>query len=274
MPALPKEPQWLRANVSGRPTKVDRKEQAIRGMVVALSGPFKSAGRGEFDLDALKEIVRLTKAAPNGLKSRFAHPTLSDDGIGKFLGRVRDPWIEKIGPRESSGELKTDEVSAVRADLHLDPTSRNTPNGDLGGYILDLAESDPDALSSSLVLTREEEYRIDNKGRPLKDEEGEPLPPLWRPIRLHASDLVSEGDAVDGLLGAQNGLSIDGLPDEVVRKAAALLDQQFGGASAEVVRARCMEWLDRYLAIRPGDGASSETIRRSALGRAARIRGG
>jgi hypothetical protein len=283
MPTLPKETEWLRADVTGKIVGVDRKNQVIRGFIVAQAGPFKTPGRGEFDKDALKEIVRLTKAAPNGLKSRFAHPSLSGDGVGKFLGRVRDPWLDRITMRDSGGELKSNKIDVVRGDLHLDPTSRNTPSGDLGGYIMDLAESDADALSSSLVLKTDMEYRTDKKGRPLKDDDDNELPPLWRPTRLHASDIVDSGDAVDGLLGAQNGLSIGGLPDAVIRQASVLLDRQFGDASAEVIRARCNAWLDRYLAERFGEAEEGEDgkgqdnrvaadIGRRAIERAARLR--
>ena len=252
MPTLPIVTEWLRAGVTGGAIGVDRKQQIIHGYVVAQEGPFKSDDRGEFDESALRQIVKLIKAAPNGLKSRFAHPSLSDDGIGKFLGRVKDPRIEEIGPRESYGGKRTDTVKAVRGDLHLDPTSRNTPSGDLGGYVMDLAESDPDALSSSLVLTTEKAFRIDKKGRPLKDDAGNELPPLWRPQALHASDVVDTGDAVDGMLS----LDIETeaiLPDAIVRQGAKLLDKQFAGQPREAVEARCEAWLSRYLDMRYGE---------------------
>lgn len=241
-------PEWLRVGVSRRPVGVDRTEGygLIRGMVVAQAGPFKTKGRGEFDEDGLATIAELIRESPNGLKSRLAHPTLSDDGIGKFLGRVRDPWLDTLGDRDSFGGLAVMPVRAVRADLYLDQTSRNTPNGDLGGYVMDLAESDSDALSSSLVLTVEDEYRVDKKGRPAVDDEGNELPPIWRPLRLHASDIVDTGDAVDGLL------SIGGLPDEIVRRGAAMLDQQFRGLPADVIRQRAHAWLERYLEYRFG----------------------
>jgi hypothetical protein len=260
MPTLLKESEWLRANVTGKIVEVDRKAQVIRGFIVAQEGPFWTPGRGEFDKDSLKEIVKLMKAAPNGLKSRFAHPSLSGDGIGNYLGRAREPWLDKITVRDSKGELKTDEVHVVRADLHLDPTSHKTPNGDLGGYVLDLAESDPDALSSSLVITPDQEYRTDKKGRPLKDEEGNELPPLWHPVKLHATDIVDTGDAVDGLLAAEHGLSIDGLPDAVVRQGAALIDQQFAGQTREVIEARCTGWLKQYLDLRYGPAAEGDGL--------------
>jgi hypothetical protein len=193
------------------------------------------------------------KAAPNGLKSRFTHPDLSSDGLGKFLGRAKNPRLDIIRERDSEGTLKTNEIHVVRADLHIDPSSHKTPSGDIGGYIMDLAESDPDALSSSLVLRADKTYRIDDKGRRLKDENTEEdLPPLWTPTALHATDIVDTGDAVDGLLST---LSADGLPDAVVRNAAALMDRQFAGRPREFVRERAIAWLDRYLSRRFGEAA-------------------
>lgn len=237
MPSLkpmPVTPEWLKAMPSpAKAIGVDREKKIIRGYVVAERGPFKSEGRGEFDDASLASIVQLGNANPQGLKSRFAHPTMSDDGLGKFLGRSRDLRLD--GPR-------------VRADLHLSDAAFASPAGDLGTYLMDLAESDPGALSSSLVLTSKKEERLDAKGKTIMDEAGKPLPPLWRPIRLHASDIVDDGDAVHGGL-----LSADALPDAMVRKGAEMLNNLFAGQTREVVLSRCTAWLNRYLDERYGE---------------------
>jgi len=234
--------EWLRADTKGAIIGVDREREIISGYIVAQEGPFKSDGRGEFDRDSLKAIVNLMKAAPNGLKSRFTHPDLSNDGLGKFLGRAKRPRLDKISARESYGEQKDNEISVVRADLYLNSSAHKAPAGDLAEYVMSLAETDPDAMSSSLVLTVDQEFRIDKKGRPATDDQGNELPPLWRPLQLHASDIVDTGDAVDGLL------SMDGLPDEIVRKASAMLDQQFAGEEPQFIRQRLIAYVDRYLA--------------------------
>jgi len=241
-------PEWLKADASGNPVGVDRKNEIIHGVIIAQEGQFKSEGRGEFDKAALKQIVKLTRAAPNGLKSRFAHPSLSGDGVGKFLGRIKNPRMDVISVRESEGELKTDEINIVRADLHLSKTAfQDNPNGNLGKYVMDLADDDADAFSTSLVLTTDKTLRMDKFGRPLRDEDGNELPPLWFPRRLHASDVVDTGDAVDGML------STDGLPDAIVRQGTTLLDEQFAGQTREVVESRCVTWLQRYLDNRYGE---------------------
>lgn len=251
--------QWLRAGVAGRPEAVDRTAKVLRGYVVAQEGPFKSQGRGAFDRQSLSLIKELANTAQNGLKSRLGHPTMSDDGIGKFLGRSRDFRLGSATSRQTGQP-----VAAVRADLHFDPTANDTPHGDLAKYVMDLAESDPDALSSSLVVEADMEDQLDAKGRPKLDAKGDPLPPLWRPTRLHASDLVDTGDAVDGLLSAPElakALSVGITPelskvlrfDNVQRLASQMIDGMFPGMSREEVAAKLSGFLSRYLSYRFGE---------------------
>ena len=224
---------------------VDRATETIHGFIVAQEGPFKSNGRGEFDRQSLDAIRKLMAAAPSWLKSRFTHPDLSNDGLGKFLGRVTDPRLDFITHRESQGQLKMNRIAVVRGDLHIDPSSHDTPSGDIGKYVMDLAESDPDAMSSSLVLKSDQEFRLKPDGTRQTDIDGELLPPLWRPVALHAVDVVDTGDAVDGLLSAN--FDAESLPDSVVRQASALMDRQFAGKPPEFVRDRCIKWLNRFL---------------------------
>jgi len=244
------QPAWLRAGLAkARPASVDRDKGIIRGYTVAQLGPFKS-GRGEFDPDSLKQIAAKMNAAPQGVKSRFTHPSLSGDGLGKHLGRARDARVEG---------------DKVRADLHLSPTSRNTPSGDLGGYVMDLAEQDPGAFGSSLVLKPREEHRLTSKGAALLGPDGKPLPPLWYPEEIHASDVVDDGDAVhDGFLSVPGELRVlllqGSLPDDFVRTGSALLDSVFAGQSREVVEARVRAWLDRYLSLRYGPTAPTPRL--------------
>jgi hypothetical protein len=240
---LTPESEWLRADVGAAAdpkVMVDREAGIVYGHVLAEAGPFKSKGRGEFDGTSLDRIVELAAKTPAGLKSRFTHPTLSGDGLGKFLGR--DKNVRRDGDK-------------VRADLHLDRTALDTPPSGgkpLGHYVMDLAMSDPDAFGSSLVLKADKEIRLLSDGTAQKDEKGNALPPLWRPTALRACDVVDEGDAVHG-----GFLSADAdLPESVVRKATELLNEQFPDADRAALRARCLAWYDRYEDLRfgPADG--------------------
>lgn len=241
MPQLKANPDWLRVTLPSSAIGVDRDNRTIRGFLVAEEGPFQSEGRGEFDADAIRTIRELMSRERLGLKSRFSHPNISDDGLGKFLGRAQHPREVDVY-RDGVPRL------AVRADLVLSDTAFETnPNGNLGEYILDLAEEDPDALGASLVLRTDKELRRDEKGRPLKGDDGQDLLPLWRPKVLHAIDVVDTGDATRAFL------SVDGLPDGIVRTGTLLLDRQFPNDDAEVIRARCMGYLNRYLSNRFGE---------------------
>lgn len=250
--SIPAEPKYLRAEselqIQSIPsTGVDRKNAVLRGYVVAMEGPLKSR-RGEFDELSLNQMAEVINAKQKGLKSRFTHPSLSHDGLGSFLGRAKDARVETVTDHEGKEKL------GLRADLHFDKTALDTPpkgGKALGLYVMDLAESDPDALSSSVVIPYEgleESHRINEDGTPMKDESGRPLPPLWRISKLHASDIVDSGDAVDGLLS-------ENLPDSAVRMGCDLLDRVFGGQTLDVTRSRALGWLRKYLQLRFGPEA-------------------
>ena len=87
----------------------------------------------------------------------------------------------------------------------------------------------------------------------MRDANGDELPPLWRPTKLHASDVVDTGDAVDDFMSAELGaLDIDQLPDALVRRGSELLNKAFPGQTREVVEARLNAWLSKYLDLRYG----------------------
>lgn len=239
---IPVQPTWMRVSVKGGAIGVDREKSVINGYVIAQEGEFKDS-RGLFDQKSLKKLISLGNKKKMGLKSRFTHPTLSADGLGTFLGRAKKLRMDTVTV-DRDGDIVP--LMAVRGDLHISKTAFNTPNGDLATYVMDLAEEDPDAISSSVVLHYEEEAQLGEDGKPNFD-----VPMIWRPTELHASDIVDTGAAVDGLLSAD--IKIDGLNDALVRKGFELLQGFLPGQPREVVEARLSSWLDRALAMRFGD---------------------
>lgn len=254
---------WLRAEAKAPLVGLDREKRRINGYVVAQEGLFHDR-RGQFSADSLARIVALMQGAePVGLKSRFAHPSLSSDGLGKFLGRAHNPRLDTIGERR-----------VVRADLQLDPSASKTPSGDLAGYVMDLAEHDPAAFGTSLVLQSKKQAFLGEDGRRKKDAEGKEIPDLWLPTKLHASDVVDQPNATSSLLGEELSVEFAKLPDGVLRQACELLDAQFAGVAPDVVRARLDAWLERYFQlrdenyvppVREGDVAKRDQAWRAAL---------
>lgn len=219
---------WLRANPGtsgGDAVGVDRKAGVIRGYVVAELGVFRDR-RGEFTEKSLSKVVELGNQPNKGLKVRFTHPNSSNDGLGTYLGRARNFRLDG---------------DKVRADMHLAEVAKATPrHGNLHEYILSLAESDPDAFATSLVLRADKKFRRDEDGALEVDEEGEPLPPIWTPTSLHASDVVDEGAATSSFLSADDELQ----PAEL---ATRYLDGLFEGKGREYVEGHLSDFAARYI---------------------------
>jgi len=170
----------FRADVarSGK-VKIDRDSAVINGIAVVTKGVTKDS-RGEFDDISLNSVVELGNKVKTGVKSRFGHPNMSSTALGTFLGRVRN--------FRRDGDI-------VRADLHIDKTAFETPDGDLAGYVLNLAESDPEMFGASMVIYWDEEKR---EGL---DANGNELPPFIRVTNLFSVDVVDDPAANNGLFG-------------------------------------------------------------------------
>lgn len=82
--------------------------------------------------------------ADAGVKSRFTHPSLSGDGMGKYLGRVKAAALADDGDR-------------VIADIHFSPMAHRTPDGDLAEYVMGMGESAPDQFGTSIAFMHDYE---------------------------------------------------------------------------------------------------------------------
>jgi hypothetical protein len=257
---MPAEPSWLKAGVAGAAlgAEVDFENRVVRGAILASEGPFREPDpRGEFNERGLRMICEQANAAPKGLKMRWGHPDLSADGLGKYVGRAKNC-------RMGTTTVNRQKLACCRGDLHLSDTAfEDNPNGNLGNYVLKLAQEDPTAFMLSLVIEPEQEYRLNKDGSRQKGDDGEPLPPLWYPKKLHAVDFVDQGAATDSLLDAEQwaqALSVGLTPelrqalhfDNAVRLGAQVIDAVFAGQDRAVVESRLTAFLERYLTRRYG----------------------
>jgi hypothetical protein len=203
---------------------VDREKKMLNGFVVAQIGPAKGHG-ADLDETTLTQLMELGNAIDGGAKMRFTHPNMSNDGLGKYLGRAKNFRMD--------GDM-------LRADGKLGESSFKTPNGDLGSYVMDLAEEDPEAFGASVAMYADMEERLDEEKKPKKDEAGKKLPPVFRVKKLHAVDVVDQPAATNAMFTANTWAA---QATEFADRLSESLD-----LSPQEVAAKVQEFIPRYLA--------------------------
>lgn len=191
-----------------------------------------------------KEFLSETASAINdagerGIKSRFTHPDMSGDGLGRFLGRVKGGRV--VG-------------NQIFADLHISELAHATPEGNLAEFVMSMAEKEPDMFGTSIVFRRdigaEDRFRSDNT-----DKRGE----FKSPDRNNAENMLHArlaelraDDIVDDPAANPQGMFHRG--GNFVTDASALLDYAFGLkdavpelSSLDIDPDRVVAFLERYL---------------------------
>lgn len=196
--------------------RVDRAAKVIRGAKVIELGAVNDSRPWDVDEETLAQVLDHASRPNKGLKARFTHPSLSDDGLGKYLGRWQNPRIEN---------------GAVVADLHIAEAAFNSPAGDIGSYVMDLAEEDPEAFGVSIATKLHESMLSDLP-------EGERLP--LRIAGLHAADFVDTPAATRG------GLFDSHTQDAIPAVATWILENHFRNAGPEEVLQRVEKFLSRH----------------------------
>lgn len=205
--------------------KHEKGKGAIFGYGVITKGQLNDQDIRDLEMDdmSLDQVVELGNKSKIGLKSRFGHPNMSGEALGTFLGRAQNFRRDK---------------DIVRADLLIDETAYKTPNGDLATYVMDLAETDPEAFGSSLVFDADFEYRLEKDGTRKKDAQGKELPALVRFTKLYASDVVDDPAATQGMFGKFFNSSV-----ELSAKATEFLDKFLNNPDAVE---KALMFLTRY----------------------------
>lgn len=152
---------------------VDRATSTIRGIKVIEIGPINDGRPYLVDQETLRQVVALGNAPNKGLKCRYTHADFSEDAIGTHLGR----WFN----------FRVDS-DCVRADLKLAQSSRLSPKGDIGGYVLELATEDPESFGASIAAELDRDL--------MESVEGGKMP--LRLSSLYSVDIVNEPAATRG----------------------------------------------------------------------------
>lgn len=159
--------------------KLDAQAKILYDVQVAKLGEAKGHG---FELDdvTLDKIVELGNAQSKGVKVRFGHPSMCTPALGTYMG------VRKNFRRD--GEY-------VRADLHMSEAADSAK----ADHVMKMAQHAPHHIGNSVVVDGTEEYRMDENGRRLKDEDGNELMPLLRVTSLRAVDVVDEPASGTGM---------------------------------------------------------------------------
>lgn len=201
---------------------VDLKAEVIRGAKVIQAGDTNDDRPITIDAETLAQVVEYGNRPNRGIKARFTHPSMSDDGLGRFLGRWEDFRVDG---------------DAVLADLHISPTAHETPDGDIADYVLALAAEDPEAFGVSIVAGPDQEA-MQKLREGLEDGARVPL----RLAKLRAADIVDEPAATRGGLFS---MQLDD-PRSIAAIASRMIETHFAEMEPEEILERFRGLLSRH----------------------------
>lgn len=215
----------------------DYKQGMIRGFAMITKG--EALGHGMWIDDAFLDQTVEAMRAEGSVKSRFTHPGLSGDGLGKFLGRAKN--ARRDGDK-------------VLADLHFSESSHVSPDGDLAKYVMTLAKEDPEAFGASIVFEHDPQIAGEFAGDHLNtdgdfespDHANEKNLPHARLRRLYAADIVDEPAAnPDGLF--HRGDEIADEADKLLSYALGFTDAKPTVAHLSIDPDRAVGFVKRFL---------------------------
>ncbi len=184
--SLDAQPKHFRATVAKGSPRVDREGGMWgKGVIYDVSMITRGEALGHdlwVDKQFLNDVAHATNNSDRGVKARFTHPGLSSDGVGTKLGKFTNARV--VGDQ-------------VIADMHLQEAAFNTPEGDLGSYVLSLAEDTPEDFGLSIVFDHDfetaEELTLANTTRGKfvsPDEDNKNNYEHARLSKLYACDVV------------------------------------------------------------------------------------
>lgn len=235
---------------------------AICGVSLITTGP--AAGH-DFEVD--RTTVEQVSAHAEELRGRWTHGSLSEDGLGRHLGRwenVRPEsfWLcsacsaEQPGPACATCGAKAaahwravGDFTFARSAYQLRPDGLDVP---APVYLMDRAEEDPHSLGISVVAR----FAFDRGARTEGDEgEGPRLARLTARADLMRGDWVA--DPAANPIGLHAGT---GAPSELTEGATRALDRIVAREGRDKAKARALAFLARYFGdeFREEDGAAEE----------------
>jgi hypothetical protein len=215
--------------------KTDAAAKRINGVAILQAGPLSESDARPWFIDetSMEQALALAGSFQKGLKARWTHPNMSNDGLGTYLGRWRNFRLSESG-------------DTLLADLHLSRTAFRGGDDSRGQWLMDMAEDDPESFGVSLAPRS---LDLDSMAEAETDDGKQPM----RFLSLIAADVVDEPAATrGGLFGGE--LSVATAP----AAATQFLDVMFADADASVIRARSASFVETYLSTRFGGATTPE----------------
>ena len=240
------EPKFFRAGTSHGLETVERDGGAfghgvIRGVSVITRG--EALGHELWvDSEFLTDVTTAINSSDSGVKARFTHPGLSNDGVGSKLGRLQS--AKTVGDQ-------------VFADLHFQEAATKTPDGNLADYVLTLAEETPEDFGLSIVFEHDVDAMNEHTERnsvyvtgknifTSPDEANKDNFEHARLSNLRAADVVDSPAAnPDGLF--KRGQETAQQADSLLSYALGLTDAKPDTSAFNVDGDRVQQFLTRFL---------------------------
>lgn len=237
--------------------RIDRDNLRVFGSVAALAN-VEALGHGLWsDHQTLHTLAALGNQSRYGIRMRFGHPGMSENAMGKKVGRAFNFRVE-------GDKLLHDIRLFAAAD---DSPVLNKPVS----YILDMAEQHPEEIAESVVIQVRAMWTL-NDGRELDDDDPDSWPddvavekgrpvnattpyPVIRPMTFYYTDFVAEGALThDGLFS----MSADELFVGTSRHAAQMFEvmedlQATYGLTTEEMRRKADALFNMYETWNRGD---------------------
>lgn len=205
---------------------IDKDKEVLHDVQITLEG--EARGHGIWlDSQFCSDVAEAGNAQGEaGIKVRFGHPSMCSDALGTYIGRATNFRVIDLTRKDGA------HAAGVIADIALDASAHQSPQGDLATWILSAAESSPDTFGQSIVFTYAdfkvkdadggdhlysaevlaEEGAISEEDWMAKSADGHVYAVLGK---LHGTDFTDTPAATDGVFSS----------DSLAAEAEAMLDE-------------------------------------------------
>ncbi len=222
--------------IRSAPVNVDRQSNTLHGIKIINLGDLNPGDARPWFADetTLSQVERFGNQPNKGIKSRFTHPNMSEDGLGKHIGKATTFY-------QSNG--------SVYADLKISDAAFSTPFGDLGSHVLTMASEFPEDFGMSIVPV------LDHAAMEAEQTEDGRQP--MRLLGLKAVDVVDSPAATDSMFDIHS-------PAGIPAAATWFFDTHFADLEPDAVLQRVVGFMRRYYEGRGDFSAKEFTMSQTA----------